>query len=132
MKELMEEYLPKIYSASFEYDMFEDTNYTETFDRTINASGSNQATSESESNSNSNSSSSNTSKYQNTPQNSIQNLQDGKYLSNASISDNESEIEDTTTNETTSSGSSTQENIEHFERTEKRKQTEFLQTLKIQ
>lgn len=43
MQEIMEEKLPCIYSQSFEYDMFEDTNYTETFDRTVNASGKNDS-----------------------------------------------------------------------------------------
>ena len=40
MQEIMEEYLPLIYSASIEYDPLINVNYTETFERTANVDSS--------------------------------------------------------------------------------------------
>ena len=93
MQELMEEYLPLIYSASIYYDPLVNVDYTETFNRTADNTG--------ESNSTSNNSSSGLVVASNTPQGQIskQNILQGDYASSTSANENEAEITDTTTTE---------------------------------
>lgn len=100
MEEIMEEYLPIIYSNSIEFDPLVNVDFTETFEREIEGSSENQGTS------NSNSSSNGLSINNNTPQTKItrQNLNDGIYAS--SVSQSDTSIEDETTTE--NSGSSNQ------------------------
>ena len=91
MDELMEEYLPLIYSASIEYNPLVNVDYTETFTRSANTSGS------------SNSTSSNTSSGlvvgSNTPQGQISKagILAGDYASSTSANENTSGITDNTT-----------------------------------
>ena len=91
MQEIMEEYLPLIYSASIEYDPLINVDYTETFNRTADNTGS------------SNSTSSNTSSGlvvgSNTPQGQIskQSILRGDYASSTSANENEANINDNTT-----------------------------------
>ena len=93
MDELMEEYLPLIYSASIMYDPLVNVDYTETFSRTANTEGS------------SNSTSSNTSSGlvvgSNTPQGQISKagILAGDYASSTSANENTSGITDNTNTE---------------------------------
>ena len=91
MQEIMEEYLPLIYSASIQYDPLINVDYTETFNRTADNTGT------------SNSTSSNTSSGlvvgSNTPQGQInkQEILNGAYASSTSANENEANINDNTT-----------------------------------
>ena len=92
MQEIMERYLPIIYTNAIEYDPLESVNYTTTEERTIDG----DASGNSKSNSKNNGSGLNISN--NTPQTRItkQDLNTGAYASNVSQSDTESKIEDET------------------------------------
>lgn len=89
MDEIMEEYLPLIYSASIEYDPLVNVDYTETFTRSANTNGS--------SNSSSSSSSSGLVVGSNTPQGQITkaNVLAGNYASSTSANENSGSISDT-------------------------------------
>lgn len=90
MQELMEEYLPLIYSASINYDPLVNVDYTETFNRTADNTG--------ESNSTSNNTSSGLVVGSNTPQGRItkEKVLAGDYASSTSANENESNINDNT------------------------------------
>ena len=92
MREIMERYLPLIYSNSINYDPLVNVDYTETFTRNITGSG------ESESNSTNNASG--LSVNSDTPQGQISkaNILNGNYASNTGASETESSITDSTTN----------------------------------
>ena len=92
MQEIMERYLPLIYSSSINYDPLVNVDYTETFERNINGTG------ESESNSTNNASG--LSVNSDTPQGQISkaNILNGSYASNTGASETESTISDTTSN----------------------------------
>ena len=79
MQELMEEYLPLIYSSAIEYDPLVNVDYTETFERTANNSGSDN--------------SSGLGVASDTPQGRITkaNILAGNYASSTSASENETE-----------------------------------------
>ena len=91
MQELMEEYLPLIYSASIKYDPLVNVDYTETFNRTADNTG--------ESNSSSNNTSSGLIVASNTPQGQInkQSILNGNYATSTSANENEANITDNTT-----------------------------------
>ena len=91
MQELMEEYLPLIYSASIYYDPLVNVDFTETFNRTADSSG--------ESNSSSNNTSSGLVVGSNTPQGRItkNGILEGNYASSTSANENEANITDNTT-----------------------------------
>ena len=91
MQELMEEYLPLIYSSSIYYDPLVNVDYTETFNRTADSTG--------ESNSTSNNSSSGLVVGSNTPQGRItkSGVLAGDYASSTSANENEATINDNTT-----------------------------------
>ncbi len=93
MQELMEEYLPLIYSASINYDPLVNVDYTETFNRSADNTG--------ESNSSSSNSSSGLVVGSNTPQGQITKagILAGNYASSTSANENEATISDTTTTE---------------------------------
>ena len=103
MDELMEEYLPLIYSASISYDPLVNVDYTETFNRSADTSG--------ESNSTSSNNSSGLVVGSNTPQGQISKagILAGNYASSTSANENEANIEDTTTSE----GNTTEEYEKH-------------------
>lgn len=90
MQELMEEYLPLIYSASIKYDPLVNVDYTETFNRTADNTG--------QSNSTSNNSSSGLIVSSNTPQGEInkQTILNGNYASSTNANENEGHIQDNT------------------------------------
>ena len=89
MDELMEEYLPLIYSASISYDPLVNVDYTETFSRSANTNGS--------SNSSSSSSSSGLVVGSNTPQGQITKagILAGDYAASTSANENSGSISDT-------------------------------------
>ena len=95
MQELMEEYLPLIYSSSINYDPLVNVDYTETFSRSANNSG--------VSNSTSNSSSSGLVVGSNTPQGQItkEGILAGNYASSTSANENSGSIADNTTTQGT-------------------------------
>lgn len=103
MQEIMEEKLPIIYSSSIKYDPLINVDYTETFERTGNA------TNKGSSNSNSNSSSESLNINNSTPQTRInkQSLENGIYASSVNQGENSSKINDNTT--TNNEGSSSEE-----------------------
>ena len=90
MQELMEEYLPLIYSASIQYDPLVNVDYTETFNRTANNNGT--------SNSSSNNTSSGLIVGSNTPQGQIskEGILAGNYASSTSANENTANITDST------------------------------------
>ena len=101
MQELMEEYLPLIYSSSIKYDPLVNVDYTETFNRTADT------TNNGTSNSNSNSNSSSLGVNSDTPQGQIKKSEilQGRYASTTGATENESSISDTTnTNSTSNTG----------------------------
>ena len=91
MQELMEEYLPLIYSASIQYDPLVNVDYTETFNRTADNTGTSDSTS--------NNTSSGLVVGSNTPQGQIskQGILAGDYASSTSANENEASINDNTT-----------------------------------
>ena len=99
MQEIMEEYLPLIYSASISYDPLVNVDYTETFNRTADSEG--------ESSSNSSNTSSGLVVGSNTPQGQItkEGILAGDYASSTSANENEAAITDSTT----TSGNTTEE-----------------------
>lgn len=106
MCQIMEKYLPLIYSASIEYDPLVNVDYTEEFTRNITGNSENSGNSNSNSLSNSRGLNINNE----TPQTNItrQELNSGIYASSVSQSDTNSNIEDNT-NTNSNSNSSTDE-----------------------
>lgn len=102
MEELMEEYLPLIYSASIEYDPLVNVDFTETFTRTANVDNSGQSVSASSSESDSIGINSDT------PQGRVtkQTILAGNYATATAGSENTSSIDNTTN---TTSGSESEE-----------------------
>ena len=92
MQEIMERYLPLIYSNSIEYNPLVNVDYTETFTRNISGSG--------ESESSSSNSASGLSVNSDTPQGQITkaNILAGNYASNTGASETESSITDSSSN----------------------------------
>lgn len=92
MQEIMERYLPLIYSASIEYDPLVNVDYTETFERNIQGSG--------ESSSSSTNEASGLSVNSDVPQGQINKtaILNGTYASNTGASETESSISDTSSN----------------------------------
>lgn len=113
MKEIMERELPKIYSNFLEYDPLSNVDFTEEYTREIQGNNSNQGTSSSTSSSNSSGLSVNS----DTPQGQINknDILNGQYASNTGASETESQIQDSTTTETSGNNST----IEKFTRHEK-------------
>lgn len=101
MNELMEKYLPLIYSASIEYDPLVNVDYTETFEREKSLEN------EGESSSTSTSETSGLNVGSNTPQGQISKtaILNGTYATETSASEGDSSISDSTS----SSGSGTEE-----------------------
>ena len=100
MQEIMEKYLPLIYSASIKYDPLVNVDYKEEFTRNIDNTTESTSAGSNESSSNS----SNLSVNSDTPQGQISkaSILNGNYASSTSA--NENEIIDTTSTETSSTG----------------------------
>ena len=112
MQELMEKYLPLIYSASIKYDPLVNVDFTETFER--EAENSNVTSSSGNSTSNTNNTSSGLTVNSDTPQGQISKtaILQGEYASSTSASETEGNITDTT--ETTSDSSATGNTNENY------------------
>ena len=112
MQEIMERYLPKIYSNFLEYDPLSNVDYTETYTREISGESANEGSSSSTSTQNAEG----LNITNNTPQKKItkQDLETGAYASQVSQSNTETGIED----ETTTSNSGTSSTVETFTRHE--------------
>ena len=95
MQEIMERYLPLIYSNSIKYDPLVNVDYKEEFTRNITGSGESESTS--------NNSASGLSVNSDTPQGEIskENILGGNYASNTGASETESEITDSSSNSNT-------------------------------
>lgn len=106
MQEIMEYYLPIIYSNSIKYDMLVNVDFTESFTREIEGSSENNGSSNSSSNNNSSGLAVNS----DTPQTNItkQDYLNGSYATNVTANENETNIEDTTETEATSSTNTTE------------------------
>ena len=106
MSEIMEEYLPLIYSASIEYDPLVNVDYTETYEREAVNNG--ESTTSTTGSSSSNSTSSGLNVQSDTPQGQISKsaILGGSYASSTGA--NENTIADTTS--TSSSGTGTNDN----------------------
>lgn len=112
MQEIMERYLPKIYSNFLEYDPLSNVDFTETYTREISGESANEGSSSSTSTQNAEG----LNITNNTPQKKItkQDLDTGAYASQVSQSNTETGIED----ETTTSNSGTSNTVETFTRHE--------------
>lgn len=112
MQEIMERYLPKIYSNFLEYDPLSNVDYTEEFTREITGDSSSNG----ESNSNSTNNANGFNINNNTPQQRItkQNLESGIYAS----STNQSETNATITDNTNTSSTANSKTIEKYTRHE--------------
>ena len=112
MQELMEKYLPLIYSASIKYDPLVNVDFTETFER--EAENTNETTSTGNSTSNSNNNSSGLTVNSDTPQGQISKsaILQGEYASSTTANDTDSTITDTT--DTTANSSATGNTNENY------------------
>ncbi len=112
MQEIMERYLPKIYSNFLEYDPLSNVDFTEEYTREITGTGKNEGNS----NSNSSNNASGLNVNSDTPQGQIskQDILNGAYASNTNASETESSIIDNTT----TSSNSESNTIEKFTRHE--------------
>lgn len=108
MEEIMEEYLPLIYSSAIQYDPLVNVDYTESFSRTedIENTGSSE--------SGSSSSSSSLGVNSDTPQGQIskQDILAGTYATSTGANENEASVDSSTSNENTSS--TTEEYTKHI------------------
>lgn len=97
MQEIMEEYLPVIYSNSIEFDPLVNVDFTETFEREIDGTSENEGRSNSSSQNNASGLNVNS----DTPQGQInkQDILSGAYASNTNASETESSIVDETNTE---------------------------------
>lgn len=116
MQEIMEEFLPIIYSNSIEYDPLVNVDFTETFERDINNENTNEtslsgtSTNAGTSSSNSTNNSSGLNVSSDTPEGQItkQNILNGSYATSTNASETTSSINDSTSvnNSTTNSNTS--------------------------
>ena len=112
MQEIMEKYLPLIYSSSIKYDPLVNVDYTETFKR--EAENTNETTSTGNSTSNSTNTSSGLNVNSDTPQGQINKAKilQGEYASSTSANETEGSISDNT--DTTSNSSATGNTNENY------------------
>lgn len=112
MQEIMEKYLPLIYSSSIKYDPLVNVDYTETFER--EAENTNETTSTGNSTSNSSNTSSGLNVNSDTPQGQISKeaILEGNYASNTTANENNNSISDVT--DTTANSSATGNTNENY------------------
>ena len=113
MQEIMERYLPKIYSNFLEYNPLSNVDFTEEYTREIIGTGENEGTS----NSNSKSNSEALNIDNDTPQKKItkQDLETGAYASNVNQNENNSSIEDETTTKSNTKSNTVEKYTRHEE-----------------
>lgn len=111
MEEIMEEYLPIIYSNSIKFDPLVNVDFTETFERTVEGEAENKG----KSSSNSSSSGSGLNINNNTPQKNItkQDLENGLYASQVGQSDTTSSLEDETNTENQGTSNTNEQYTRH-------------------
>ena len=102
MQEIMEDYLPVIYSNAIKFDPLVNVDFTETFERSIESESHNNGSSSSNSNSNSSGLNVNS----DTPQGQISktDILQGAYASSTSASESESHVQDGTSTENSGTG----------------------------
>lgn len=107
MNELMEEYLPLIYSASIKYDPLVNVDYTETY----SSSDTGNATTNGNSSMTGSSKNTNLQVNSDTPQGQISksSILDGSYATSTQANDNDNSNESSTTNDSTTDTSTTSE-----------------------
>lgn len=112
MQEIMEKYLPLIYSASIKYDPLVNVDYTETFER--EAENINETTSNGNSKSTSNNNGTSLAVNSDTPQGQINknSILTGSYASNTTATESENTINDNT--DTTSNSQATGNTNENY------------------
>ena len=110
MEKLMEHYLPLIYSRAIEYDPLVNVDYTESYTSTSTG----LETSAGSSNSSSGSKSSGNTKFSDTPNVSLENVQNGSYLTNANFSDTETNISGNSTSTNTANTQGTNDYTKHI------------------
>lgn len=113
MQEIMERYLPKIYSNFFEYDPLSNVDFTEEYTREIVGTGKNEGNS----NSNSSNNASGLNVNSDTPQGQIskQAILNGSYASNTNASETESSINDNTKTSSNSESNTVEKFTRHEE-----------------
>ena len=113
MQEIMERYLPKIYSNFLEYDPLSNVDFTETYTREISGESSSEGSSTSSSTQNAEG----FNIINNTPQKKItkQDLETGAYASQINQSDTETGIENETSTENAGSSTTTETFTRHEE-----------------
>lgn len=116
MQELMEEKLPLIYSSAIQYDPLVNVDYTETFEREQNQNTSSESSSQGTNRSQSSNNASGLSVSSDTPQGQITkaNILNGSYASSTTANESESNIQDTTQNNTSSNSSLEGVNNENY------------------
>lgn len=113
MQEIMERYLPKIYSNFLEYDPLSNVDFTEEYTREITGTGKNEGNS----NSNSSNNASGLNVNSDTPQGQIskQNILNGAYASNTNASETKSSINDNTKTSSNSESNTVEKFTRHEE-----------------
>lgn len=113
MQEIMERYLPKIYSNFLEYDPLSNVDFTEEYTREITGTGKNEGNS----NSNSSNNASGLNVNSDTPQGQIskQDILNGAYASNTNASETESSINDNTKTSSNSESNTVEKFTRHEE-----------------
>ena len=123
MNELMEEYLPLIYSSAIQYDPLVNVDYTESFNKNAQTgnTGSSSTSTSGRSSSSSSSSGSALGVQSDTPQGQISkaSILAGSYATSTSATENENEVGSSTNNESTNS-TDTQSNSNSLENYTKR------------
>lgn len=113
MQEIMERYLPKIYSNFLEYDPLSNVDFTEEYTREITGTGKNEGNS----NSNSSNNASGLNVNSDTPQGQIskQDILNGAYASNTNASETQSSINDNTKTSSNSESNTVEKFTRHEE-----------------
>lgn len=112
MEEIMEEKLPLIYTTALEYDPLVNVDFTETFNRNATSNSNSSGTSNSQSNGNSTGRSVNNQ----TPQNKLTKEQvlSGEYATSVTGTENENNINDTTSTKNQADNKNNEEYIRHL------------------
>ena len=116
MEELMEEYLPLIYSNAIQYDPLVNVDYTESFNRNTQSGNTGQTLSSSNSSSSSSSDGSALGINSDTPQGQITkaSILAGSYASSTSATENENSVESETDTSNTTSMQSNTNGLENY------------------
>ncbi len=116
MNEIMERYLLIIYTKFLEYDPLSSVDFVEEYTRSIDSTNENKSTSEGSSNSSSQNSGSGLNVSSNTPQGQLDKAQilQGKYASNVSASETETNISDETTTSSEANNNGKSNTIEKY------------------